>query len=79
MGTLGQSCGPTVEVDAVTRVFEPRKRSGSRVVALDKVSLDIPEGEIHGLLGPNSGVQDVLTAAEGAGGRGARRGLAYAR
>jgi ABC-2 type transport system ATP-binding protein len=49
-----------VEVDEITRVFEPRRKRGSRVVALDKVALSIPEGEIHGLLGPNGAGKTTL-------------------
>jgi len=44
-----------VEVEEVTRVFEPRRRSAKRVVALDSVSLTIPTGEIHGPLGASTG------------------------
>jgi ABC-2 type transport system ATP-binding protein len=49
-----------VEVDEITRVFEPRRRGGDRVVALDGVSLTIPAEEIHGLLGPNGAGKTTL-------------------
>jgi len=49
-----------VEVDDITRVFEPRRRESSRVVALDEVSLVVPEREIHGLLGPNGAGKTTL-------------------
>jgi ABC-2 type transport system ATP-binding protein len=49
-----------VEVEDITRVFEPRRRDSSRVVALDDVSLTIPEREIHGLLGPNGAGKTTL-------------------
>src|SRR5947208_2567811 len=52
--------GPAVAVEDVTRVFEPRRKRDARVVALDRVSLEIPLGEIHGLLGPNGAGKTTL-------------------
>jgi ABC-2 type transport system ATP-binding protein len=49
-----------VEVERITRVFEPRRRDAERVVALDDVSLSIPVREIHGLLGPNGAGKTTL-------------------
>jgi ABC-2 type transport system ATP-binding protein len=49
-----------VDVEDITRVFEPRRRDSSRVVALDGVSLTIPQREIHGLLGPNGAGKTTL-------------------
>jgi ABC-2 type transport system ATP-binding protein len=49
-----------VDVDGISRVFEPKRKRDTRVVALDRVSLAIPEGEIHGLLGPNGAGKTTL-------------------
>jgi ABC-2 type transport system ATP-binding protein len=49
-----------VQVESITRVFEPKRRGSTRVVALDDVSLTIPVEEIHGLLGPNGAGKTTL-------------------
>jgi ABC-2 type transport system ATP-binding protein len=52
--------GPAVVAEDVTRVFEPRRKRDANVIALDRVSLEIPVGEIHGLLGPNGAGKTTL-------------------
>jgi ABC-2 type transport system ATP-binding protein len=49
-----------VQVEEITRIFEPKRRGSTRVVALDDVSLTIPAEEIHGLLGPNGAGKTTL-------------------
>jgi ABC-2 type transport system ATP-binding protein len=51
-----------IETYDLTRKFKPRKRGKVKepVVALDKVSLEIEEGELFGFLGPNGAGKTTL-------------------
>jgi ABC-2 type transport system ATP-binding protein len=51
---------PAVEVRELTRVFARRRRGESDRLALDKLDLCIPVGEVHGLLGPNGAGKTTL-------------------
>lgn len=52
---------PAVEINALTRVFEPKKKKeGKPVRALDSADLRIESGELFGLLGPNGAGKTTL-------------------
>jgi len=49
-----------VEVKSLTRVFQPKKKEGNMIKALDSVDLTIEKGELFGLLGPNGAGKTTL-------------------
>jgi ABC-2 type transport system ATP-binding protein len=49
-----------VEVKSLTRVFQPKKKEGTMIKALDSVDLTIEKGELFGLLGPNGAGKTTL-------------------
>lgn len=52
---------PAVRTEALTRVFEPKKKKeGSTVRALESVDLRIEQGELFGILGPNGAGKTTL-------------------
>lgn len=51
---------PAVLTESLTRVFNPKKKEGKSVTALDKVDLRIEQGELFGILGPNGAGKTTL-------------------
>jgi ABC-2 type transport system ATP-binding protein len=49
-----------VETKSLTRVFQPKKKEGNTIRALDSVDLIIEKGELFGLLGPNGAGNTTL-------------------
>ncbi len=51
---------PAISVRDLRKVYLPMRRQGERVVAVERLDLDIARGEIFGLIGPNGAGKTTL-------------------